>query len=488
MATSQLSGIIQHLRRAVLLRDGAGLTDGQLLEDYLSRGDEAALAALVRRHGPMVWGVCRRVLRNYHDAEDAFQATFLVFVRKAASIAFRELVANWLYGVAHQTALKARATAAKRKGRERQVTEMPEPAIAEQDQWHDLQPLLDGELSRLPDTYRAVIVLCDLEGKTRKEAARQLACPEGTVAGRLARARAMLANRLAQRGVVLSGGALAAVLSQNVASAVVPPLVVSSTIKAASLLAAGQAAGVVTAKVAALTDGVVKAMLVTKIKTVLAVVLVVGLAVAGGAELLDQTQAADQPKGKGGPPAVQKDQKADKGEPVPPAQTDQERIVGSWVIVNEDSKRKGEPWSINKDKLFMHTNYKYYNYRGYWINPPEFVYRLDAGKTPKQIDIGVAKDSVRIKGIYVLDGDELRLCLAQPDKDRPAAFPEKPAPGVVLILHRQKPGAEQPKAKEEQPAAKPEQKVLTPEEAIKRMPKENVTVQFKVASVEVSGR
>src|SRR5437868_13514295 len=149
MATSQLSGVIQHLRRTVLLRDGAGMTDGQLLSDYISRRDEAALAALVHRHGPMVWGVCRRVLRNYHDAEDAFQAAFLVFVRKAGSIAARELVANWLYGVAHQTALKARATAAKKNARERQVREMPEPAVADQDLWSDLQPLLDEELSRL---------------------------------------------------------------------------------------------------------------------------------------------------------------------------------------------------------------------------------------------------------------------------------------------------------------------------------------------------
>src|SRR5216683_8064106 len=142
MATGQLSGVIQHVRRAMLLRDGAGLTDGQLLEDYVSRRDEAALTALVRRHVPMVWGVCRRVLRNYHDAEDAFQATFLVLVRKAGSIASRELLANWLYGVAHQTALKARATGARRKGRERQVTEMPEPAVTEQNLWPDLQPLL----------------------------------------------------------------------------------------------------------------------------------------------------------------------------------------------------------------------------------------------------------------------------------------------------------------------------------------------------------
>src|SRR6516162_4309165 len=240
MATSQASEVIRHLRRAVLLRDGAGLTDGQLLEDYMSRRDEAALEALVHRHGPMVWGVCRRVLRNYHDAEDAFQATFLVFVRKSASIASRELLANWLYGVAHQTALKARATVAKRRTRERQVTEMPEPEVTHQEVWHDLQPVLDEELSRLPDKYRVPIVLCDLEGKTRKEAAQLVGWPEGTVAGRLATARKM-----------------AAMLTHNAASACASPSVVSSTIQAATSLAAGQAAasGVISVNVAALTEG-----------------------------------------------------------------------------------------------------------------------------------------------------------------------------------------------------------------------------------------
>jgi len=280
MATSHLSEVIQHLRRTALLRDGAELTDGRLLEDYISRRDEAALAALVQRHGPMVWGVCHRVLRDYHAAEDAFQATFLVFVRRAASVASRELLANWLYGVAHQTALKARATAARRKARERQVTEMPEPAVAQQDFWPDLQPLLDEELSRMPDKYRSVIVLCDLEGMTRTEAARQLGCPEGTVGGWLARARAMLAKRLAQRGVALSGGALAAVLAQNVASAGVPTTVVSSTIKAATLFAAGQAAatGAIPVKVAALAEGVMKTMLLGKLKAMTAALLMVGIA------------------------------------------------------------------------------------------------------------------------------------------------------------------------------------------------------------------
>ncbi len=297
MATSQTSEAIQHLRRMVLLRDGAGLTDGQLLEDYLSRRDEAALAALVRRHAPMVWGVCRRVLPNYHDAEDAFQATFLVLVRKAASIASRGLLANWLYGVAHQTALNARATAARRRARERQVTEMPEPEVVQQDLWGDLQPLLDQELSRLPDKFRICIVLCDLEGKTRKEAARQLGCPEGTVAGRLARARVLLAKRLARHGLTVSGGAVATMLSQNVASASVPTSVVLSTIKAASLFAVGQAAsGVVSVKVAALTEGVLKAMLLTKLKIATAVLVMVAVVAAGASLMRLPAPAAEPPK------------------------------------------------------------------------------------------------------------------------------------------------------------------------------------------------
>jgi RNA polymerase sigma factor (sigma-70 family) len=311
MATGQMSEVIQHLRRFMLLRDGAGLNDGQLLDEFISRQDESALTALVGRHGPMVWGVCRRVLRDYHDAEDAFQATFLVLVRRAASIASRELLANWLYGVAHQTALKARATAAKRYKRERRVAKMPEPAAAEQELWHDLAPLLDEEIRRLPDNYRAVIVLCDLEGKTRKEAAAELRCPEGTVAGRLARARRKLANRLIARGVAFSGGALSAVLSQQAFSASVPSALLSSTIQAASLLRAGHAAaaGAISAKVSALVEGVLKAMYITKIKhTLLAILMFVG--VLGSGIAYHYLQAADPPVQAKDAPA--KDKKVDR--------------------------------------------------------------------------------------------------------------------------------------------------------------------------------
>jgi RNA polymerase sigma factor (sigma-70 family) len=296
MAISQMSEIIQHLRTTVLAGNVTGLTDGQLLEDYLNRREQAALAALVRRHAPMVWGVCCRVLCNRHDAEDAFQATFLVLVRKAASIASRQLLANWLYGVAHQTALKARATVAKRRIRERQVTEMPEPAVAEQELWSDLQPLLDAELSRLPDKYRVVMVLCDLEGMTRKQAAQQLGLPGGTVASRLSRARVLLAKRLTRHGLTLSGGALAALLSQKLAAAGVPTSVVSSAINAANLLTAGQAvAGVISANVVALTEGVVRTMLVTKLKTVSIAVLVIAFLGFGGGDFAWNLRASEDP-------------------------------------------------------------------------------------------------------------------------------------------------------------------------------------------------
>jgi RNA polymerase sigma factor (sigma-70 family) len=198
MRAGQGISLLQQLR-AALLQDGAGLTDEQLLSEFIEQHDQAAFAALVRRHGSMVWGVCRRLLANYHDAEDAFQATFLVLVRKADTVAPREMLANWLHGVAYQIAFKARATVAQRQRWERQMVEVPERAAPTADV-SDLGLILDQELSRLPSKFRAPVVLCDLEGKTRKEAARLLGWPEGTVAGRLARGRALLGRRLVARG------------------------------------------------------------------------------------------------------------------------------------------------------------------------------------------------------------------------------------------------------------------------------------------------
>jgi RNA polymerase sigma factor (sigma-70 family) len=287
-----MSEILQHLRRTVLSSNGVGMTDGELLEGFVTGRDEAAFAALVRRHAPMVWAVCRRVLPSHHDAEDAFQATFLVLVRKAASVVPREWVANWLYGVAHQTARNVRASAARRSTRERQVTELPEPAAREPDLRGDLRPVLDQELSRLPPRYRSAIVLCDLEGRTRKDAARQFGVPEGTLSGWLTRGRALLAKRLARHGLAVSGGTLAVLLSQKGLPAAVPSAAVSSTIHAATRLAAGQAAasGVLSAQVAILTQGVLRTMLWTKLKTATAVVLILGAGL-GATGLIYHAQA-----------------------------------------------------------------------------------------------------------------------------------------------------------------------------------------------------
>ncbi|HLJ92216.1 MAG TPA: sigma-70 family RNA polymerase sigma factor [Gemmataceae bacterium] len=296
VATSPLHEVIKHLRRSALLRDGAGLTDGQLLERFVAHRDEAAFEALLRRHGPMVLGVCRRVLRHETDAEDAFQATFLVLVRKAASVVPRALVGNWLYGVAHHTALKAKAMNSKRRVKERQAGSLPrsEPPA---ENWQQLQALLDGELSRLPNNYRVPIVLCGLEGKSLKEAARQLGLPQGTVASRLSRGRSLLAKRMAHKGVTLPAGALAVALSQNAALADAPARLVISTMRAVRLFAAGQAvkAGALTAPVAALTEGVIKAMFLTKLlraTVVLAVVAVLGL---GASRLTYRAWAEEDP-------------------------------------------------------------------------------------------------------------------------------------------------------------------------------------------------
>jgi RNA polymerase sigma factor (sigma-70 family) len=259
------------------------LTDGQLLNRSMELREGAVFEAIVHRHGPMVWGVCRRVLRDHHDAEEAFQATLLVLARKAASVMPREKLGNWLYGVAYQTAMKARATRAKRRARESQRPDMPESGAVREDHLADLLSQLDRELSRLPDKYRVPIILCELEGKTHKEAAEQLGWPIGTLSGRLSRARAMLARRLSRPGVILSGGALAMQLAQDTASASVPTQLIGSTAQAASLFAMGRAvsAGMVSAKVAALTGEVLKIMLLSKIKTV-TVALLVGFSLAAG--------------------------------------------------------------------------------------------------------------------------------------------------------------------------------------------------------------
>ena len=320
---------VAHRALAALLQEDGDLADGQLLDHFLAHHDETAFEALVRRHGPMVMGVCRRVLRNSHDAEDAFQATFLVLVRKAASVVPREMVGNWLYGVAYRTALGAKTACARRRAKER---EMPRREALDEDIWSKLRPLLDHELSHLPDKYRVPIVLCDLESKSRKEAARQLGWSEGTLSGRLARARILLARRLSARGLTLSGGALAAALAGNTALASVPSGLLMSMVKAATLLASGSAtaAAAVSVKVAVLMQGVLRAMVMTKVKTALVCLIAVGVMGGGIGAINYSPRAAAQTQAIPPAPAPAKAQ-----EPLPPlASAGSPRRIESTDILN----------------------------------------------------------------------------------------------------------------------------------------------------------
>jgi RNA polymerase sigma factor (sigma-70 family) len=274
--------------RGVLLRPAAGeLSDGQLLERYLAGREEAAFALLLRRHGPMVLGVCRRLLRHQQDAEDAFQATFLVLVRRAEAIRPRGRVGPWLYGVAYRTALKARSLAARRRQVEREASR-PD-ALAQTRDPDDLRPLIDHHLSRLPERYRVPLVLCDLQGRARRDVARQLGLPEGTLSSRLARARALLGHRLGRRGAALSAGALAAALCAEARAAPPAPLV-DATARAALSLATGQA-GAVPAQVLIVTEGVLKAMTIAKFKVATAVLLSLAVISLGGGVLTHQARA-----------------------------------------------------------------------------------------------------------------------------------------------------------------------------------------------------
>ncbi len=325
MATRALGTVLHHLRRTLLRHDEASHSDGALLEAFLTQRDAAAFEALMHRHGPMVLGVCRRILRHEADAEDAFQATFLVLVRKAASIRPRAMVGNWLYGVAHSTALKARAMYAKRRDKERAAAARPAPEAAA-DTWEQLQPLLDQELQALPATYRVAIVLCDLEGKTIKEAAQQLGCPPGTVGTRLARGRKLLARRLSRRGLAVSGGAVAALLAQQGAMASVPPPLLNSTLQAV-------ATGAISARVAALTGRVLMGMLLTKLKIATACCLALGALAAGLSSF--HLQAARGPEPTPARAASAEEPQAPDRKPPEPAPAITE-IRGSGKVITKE--------------------------------------------------------------------------------------------------------------------------------------------------------
>jgi RNA polymerase sigma factor (sigma-70 family) len=393
-----------------------GPADGQLLARFVTDRDEAAFAALVRRYGPMVFGVCRRLLHDAHEAEDAFQATFLVLVHKAPSIGRPESLGPWLHGVAYRTAARARQ-AARRRAREREAAAMPNSDPVVEAVWGELRVLLDQELGRLAQKYRAPLVLHYLEGKSTEEVARQLGCPKGTVLSRLARGRDRLRDRLVRRGAALSVWALVTVLAEKAAPAAVPAVVAEGAIKAAVLTAAGQAAaGAIPAGVAALTEGVLRAMFLSKLKVAAAVVLALGMASAASV-VWARRALADRPA------AAAKDE----------APKDEEKIVGTWAYMSlVKGGQKAPEEEVKEGKLIFAADGKL------TAKLPQGekggTYKLGPAKKPKAITI-TTENGGTFLGIYKLERDTLTVCLGDENaNDRPTEFASKEGTKVVLLV------------------------------------------------------
>jgi RNA polymerase sigma factor (sigma-70 family) len=385
-------------------------TDQALLERFVRHKDGEAFAALVRRHGPMVRATCVRHLGDTPDADDAFQAVFVVLVRRAAVIYRRELLGPWLHTVAVRAARKAIALRQRRQSRERTVTHMPEPTLnpAEPRDW---LPMLDDAVQGLPEKYRVPLVLCELQGLSRAEAAGKLALAEGTLSSRLARGRELLRRRLLRRGVNVSAVALPAVLASQASASVAPGLIASTTQAALG--------GSIAAPVAAITHGVLSAMFIAKCKLVAVVLLGLSVFLTGAGLLAWQLSAQTPVAGNAG------------------AKKDRDALQGTWTVVsaqvngqainpNEEAAIKGKPVVFKGDKL---------------IARHEGDYKLDETKTPRELDMIPSEGPPGEKGqtfrcIYELKGDDLKLTFNGPNQPRPKAFDEEGA--MALVLRRAK--------------------------------------------------
>ena len=315
MARHTLNEVVRYLQHLTEAQNGTGLSDAELLERYVCQRDEAAFELLLWRHGVLVLNVCRRILHSEADAEDAFQATFLAFVRKAPSIVRRGSVVSWLYKVAYRIALEARARARKTAARERAGSESLAIQSEPNPFWDELRPILDEELHRLPERLRRPFILCYLEGKTNEEAARELGCRLGTIYSRLSRGREMLRRRLLRRGVTLSVATLSAALADYAAEAAPAIPIVRAAVAAARSFAGWPSGGPISPRATAMAEGVLRSMFVTKLKMVVLVMFVVSVLAAGGM-LSHGLTAAPQPETKAEDPPP-KQEKAGKPDAKP---------------------------------------------------------------------------------------------------------------------------------------------------------------------------
>lgn len=426
-ALDRRSEILGPIERLFGAGSVVGLSERQLLERFARNRDEAAFAALVTRHGPMVLATCRRLLGDAHDAEDAFQATFLILARKAGMLRDPDLLGPWLHGVAHRVASQARVLASRQASRDRQgaraeAVEAPEPDADRR----DLRRVIDEELSRLPEGYRAAVVLCHLEGLTHEEAAERLRCPVGTVRSRLARGRDRLRDRLARRGLAPSAmlAFLGSAPSRDAWAAAVPPTLRTATLRAAPAFA-GRGA-LVAGSAVRLAEATMRLLFWKKLVATAAVGLTaLGLFAAGAAVIA---------RGDGDDPAP-----AVAADP-PPLKGDLARLQGIWTATGLGAEKSGTlTWIILGDKLVI----RYKEPHGL-TTIKGITLRLDESAEPRTIDAigGIALDGSDAgevtRGIYRLEGDTLTVYTAALGQPRPATF-EAGQPGPSLVTLRRHP-------------------------------------------------
>jgi RNA polymerase sigma factor (sigma-70 family) len=365
--------------------------DDALLERFAGQREHEAFAALVQRHGPMVLGVCRRVLQHEQDAEDAFQAVFCVLARKAKAIHWSSAVGGWLHAVAFRIARKAKTLQVRRRMRESQLPDVPAPDNPPEWVWRDLGPILDEEVNRLPKRFRQPFVLCALEGKSNQEAAAELHCPVGTVSSRLTRARERLRARLTRRGLALSTGTFAAALASQTSAAVLP----AGLTQVAVRTSLGYLAGLeVVERVAQLATSFLKAQALTRWMKVAGLLATVGLVVIAVLFVTLGRKA--------------------KPDMARAAKPDAELLQGTWTaasvwIGGRQLPGDGVDFVFAGDRATV-------RFPGMPLLSPTF--RVDPSKDPKEIDF-VIGNGVTWPGIYRLEGDRLQLCMDTQGRERP---------------------------------------------------------------------
>jgi RNA polymerase sigma factor (sigma-70 family) len=433
MADERLQALLQRLRRAAG-GDCSGLSDAHLLERFAAGRDESAFELLVWRHGGMVLGLCRRLLRHEQDAEDCCQAAFLALARKAGSIRRGESVGGWLYRVARRAALRARAGAANRSAREGPLLGPPPsaaPGPAEEVAWRELRGALDEEVSRLPGKYREAFVLCVLSGKSNAEAARELGCAVGTIESRLTRARERIRTALARRGLGPAAG-LAAVAA--LPGVVVPPRLAAATAQAAAAFAAGERVPAGAVQAAALAEAVSRETVMRKLKMTAALVLTVGL-LGFGTALVEVDGPSPAPASARAPAPLPRAKKpAD-------AETLQRRLEGTWAV---EAYAVGGPVQGGPEPRWETVRLE----RGAWsqsctvdgrkLFTTPYVVSLGS-KNVSLVDMTYRGDqSPVLRGTLRLEGDRLTVTLAS-SGPRPTSHAAELRPGQSRwVLRRMK--------------------------------------------------